>query len=681
MHNCVSQIYSALNATNRDLSQITNPFSNIENLVFQGGGIKGIAYLGVLQQLLAEEPNIIKNTKRIAGTSAGSIVALYLALNLDPNTEIKELLSRNYSDLLDDGLTLKVAVNITSWFGSYKYKNFKVRDIVLKSIDYLNDLEKEMKDNPGEGDVEDKIANIFVDILQYYSSKFGSAFGAFMRTIGKNFAKEEAKWLINILRSQSKEEAKVETQIKAPAPITIHEKTKTIVSSTSDHGTTKFEKTVETVHTTESHQKPQIVESTFQNVIDNCYENAFSRVQQPLTGQPGSMVQSTITQEESLVGGHITIQQEKSVEVNDDSVEIVTDVINNAESLGIPSAIAALGIIAQPELDEIKNADVKFYLDQKISPVPDIADASELKGSILHYAIAEMLWFIVLSQLDANGMKQEIGLFSGDIIKEELIEGAILKKFESLGRLYEYKPDFTFKDLASFTDSNGKPLFKPFYICAFNPSLLRTEVFSIEHTPGVIVSEAIRASMSIPVFFKPTTISENGAPRRIYFNNGKNSEEIRYMDGGLLDNYPLWIFDDLKYCVNIRGWAPKRKIVVSNSRTLGFRILDETRIDIYTKPYYGPGLTRMKRVNNKGCESSFGYVMGSMFSADFGEAEENKFINTGNESRSVYVDNLGISPIAFTLSDDDKKRLIESGKQSILNYKIRAKNNFDGEGQ
>ena len=49
----------------------------IENLCFEGGGVKGIAFLGAIQCL--EKSNLMKNTKNYIGTSCGSITASLLA--------------------------------------------------------------------------------------------------------------------------------------------------------------------------------------------------------------------------------------------------------------------------------------------------------------------------------------------------------------------------------------------------------------------------------------------------------------------------------------------------------------------------------------------------------------------------------------------------------------------------
>lgn len=42
-----------------------------ENLVFEGGGVKGLAFCGALKIL--EQKGIMANVKRLAGSSAGAI--------------------------------------------------------------------------------------------------------------------------------------------------------------------------------------------------------------------------------------------------------------------------------------------------------------------------------------------------------------------------------------------------------------------------------------------------------------------------------------------------------------------------------------------------------------------------------------------------------------------------------
>ena len=69
------------------------------------------------------------------------------------------------------------------------------------------------------------------------------------------------------------------------------------------------------------------------------------------------------------------------------------------------------------------------------------------------------------------------------------------------------------------------------YVYGTNLSTYFSEVFSIEHSPDMRLADAIRISMSLPVFY--TAI--------------RNTRNDVYVDGGLLDNFPVKLFDREKY--------------------------------------------------------------------------------------------------------------------------------------
>ena len=64
--------------------------SQYENIVFEGAGIKGIAYAGVIKGL--KKNGILKNIKGIAGTSAGAITAMMLSIGYN-SEKIYEIIS------------------------------------------------------------------------------------------------------------------------------------------------------------------------------------------------------------------------------------------------------------------------------------------------------------------------------------------------------------------------------------------------------------------------------------------------------------------------------------------------------------------------------------------------------------------------------------------------------------
>jgi len=73
------------------------PFTNV---VFEGGGVKGIAYGGALEVL--EQQGILPKVEQVAGTSAGAITAVLVALRYSPD-EVKSLLYNLDFSRFEDG--------------------------------------------------------------------------------------------------------------------------------------------------------------------------------------------------------------------------------------------------------------------------------------------------------------------------------------------------------------------------------------------------------------------------------------------------------------------------------------------------------------------------------------------------------------------------------------------------
>lgn len=71
----------------------------IENLVFKGGGVKGIAYIGALQAL--KNNNMLADIRRVAGTSAGAITATLVSLKYTPEELYPLLMKKSFADFAD----------------------------------------------------------------------------------------------------------------------------------------------------------------------------------------------------------------------------------------------------------------------------------------------------------------------------------------------------------------------------------------------------------------------------------------------------------------------------------------------------------------------------------------------------------------------------------------------------
>ena len=71
----------------------------IKNLVFQGGGVKGIAYVGALQVLQARD--LLRSVENVAGTSAGAITAALVAVGATAEEMQSILGSTDFASFMD----------------------------------------------------------------------------------------------------------------------------------------------------------------------------------------------------------------------------------------------------------------------------------------------------------------------------------------------------------------------------------------------------------------------------------------------------------------------------------------------------------------------------------------------------------------------------------------------------
>lgn len=74
--------------------------TQFRNLVFEGGGVKGIAYVGAMQVLA--QRGILENVRRVGGASAGAINALIYALGYDIPAQRDILMSSDFKEFMDD---------------------------------------------------------------------------------------------------------------------------------------------------------------------------------------------------------------------------------------------------------------------------------------------------------------------------------------------------------------------------------------------------------------------------------------------------------------------------------------------------------------------------------------------------------------------------------------------------
>lgn len=133
----------------------------------------------------------------------------------------------------------------------------------------------------------------------------------------------------------------------------------------------------------------------------------------------------------------------------------------------------------------------------------------------------------------------------------------------------------------------------------------RVEVYDCEESAGKEVAEAVRASMSIPLYFKPISVGLN-----------------RIVDGGLVSNFPVWVYSDK-----------------NDGPVYGFRFVQEGAL--------------------RSSDSLFEYFF-LLYEAALGGAQylQSNRIQT---LQTVDIDPGNCSFIDFDLSDIDKRKLAWSG--------------------
>ena len=83
-----------------DKETTKNINTHITNIVFEGGGIKGLAYCGAIIRL--NELGLINNLNKYAGSSVGAISATLLAIGYTPEELLKIIKDTDFNNFMDD---------------------------------------------------------------------------------------------------------------------------------------------------------------------------------------------------------------------------------------------------------------------------------------------------------------------------------------------------------------------------------------------------------------------------------------------------------------------------------------------------------------------------------------------------------------------------------------------------
>lgn len=282
----------------------------------------------------------------------------------------------------------------------------------------------------------------------------------------------------------------------------------------------------------------------------------------------------------------------------------------------INSLIFALGYSIQEQRDILDSTDFKKFMDDSFGIVRDI-----------------------------NRVVKKFGWNKGDYFLgwiEELVE-------KKLGRKRA-----TFKDLKDA----GKP---DLYVTGTNLSTGYVEIFSAERYQDMALADALRISMSIPLFFAAV-------------RHG-NRKDV-YVDGGVIINYPVKLFDREKYIDMVNEPEalrrveyynrenaefllnqPDRSPYVYNRQTLGLRLDSSEEIGLFR---YG------EPVSGKKINDFFDYAKG-LVSAVM-KVQENQHLHSDDWQRTLYINTLDVGATDFDLCKEKKLALIKEGIKGAEKY-------------
>lgn len=211
---------------------------------------------------------------------------------------------------------------------------------------------------------------------------------------------------------------------------------------------------------------------------------------------------------------------------------------------------------------------------------------------------------------------KKYGVYSGDYILE-FIHGYLGLSPKNL------PTNVTFKQMEL---AGCKSLFV--FACDLNQNTIQE--FSSFKTPNVVVAEAIRASMSIPLFFKAWQFTD------------ANPNDHIYVDGGIAFNYPLGFFDNERF-------APAPDFMCAEA--IGLYLHDSKKDKLVNLRYSQP----------------FKYLK-QLFETLLNVQNIDIGFETAEGNRSIRIDGLGISATSFNLSLSDMELLMQSGTSGAKEF-------------
>jgi NTE family protein len=161
------------------------------------------------------------------------------------------------------------------------------------------------------------------------------------------------------------------------------------------------------------------------------------------------------------------------------------------------------------------------------------------------------------------------------------------------------------------------------------------------------VCTAVRASISVPVYFSAVFLDSTG--KRVFGKREKDSFIDVYVDGGLLANYPLTIFDS-QY---------------NKMETLGLKLDRPEQID-YRKTSSGVAPYQIDGLKTY-ISAFYNIILENL----------NKLPDSTEMLRTIYISTGNINPRVRKISNYNKQLLYANGKDAVEAFLARGESSKD----
>jgi len=259
--------------------------------------------------------------------------------------------------------------------------------------------------------------------------------------------------------------------------------------------------------------------------------------------------------------------------------------------------------------------------------------ASLIAAGYTAVEIKEMFWGINLKKFKDKSCLDLIPYLGPALslwFENGLYEGRYLEEW--IGNKLAEKRIYTFRDLIlkEYPDND----IRRYKLVIIATDVSRRKLLRLPHDikdyhiapDNLEVAKAVRMSTSLPIFYEPYRLT--------YYNRQKQKNISYIIDGGVLSNFPVWIFDG--------DGVPSRP-------TFGFKIVesDEEMPAVINNPldYFKSILSTMLEAHDKLHQ-----------------------LDPKSDVRTISIPSLGVKTVDFETMDHNKDKLFQSGIQAAVSF-------------